>query len=336
MLIFVDESGTFTFAEKEDSWCAIAAYVIPESKRKQLDDLMRTFRFKYGNGREVKLGKAGEAAYIELLTKLRSIGGMAVVIAVDLSLHRRDAIERHRQGQVEKIRKNVPHMIYEEGRQAVGQVADELSALPLQLYTQLVLQVELIYTVLTSATLYFVQREPVSLGSFRWRVDQKDKMPTVYESVFKKLLPGFLQTKSLREPMIFISEGDYRSFRRFEYQPGEAPDYLSKVYGLDIDTTGDGNINIGKIINDDFKYVDSEKFAGVQVADLLASGVRRVLRGNFDNVENVALALGSNMLKAVKDRTTIRLLSLDQVSDVSERAAELIKLMNRYARPMIA
>jgi hypothetical protein len=42
------------------------------------------------------------------------------------------------------------------------------------------------------------------------------------------------------------------------------------------------------------------------------------------------------MLQAVKDRSTIRLLSLDQVGEVSEKAAELIKLMNGHARPMIA
>ncbi|WP_250479642.1 MULTISPECIES: DUF3800 domain-containing protein [unclassified Caballeronia] len=335
MLIFVDESGTFTFSEKEESWCAIAAFVIPESRRKQLDQLMHAFRFKYGSGQEVKLGKIDEAAYIELLGKLRAIGGMAVAIAVDLSHHRRDAIERHRQGQVEKIRKNLPNMVYEEGRQAVEQMAAELSALPLQLYTQLVLQVELIYTVLTSATLYFVQREPVSLGSFRWRVDQKDKVPTVYETTFKKVLPGFLQTKSLREPMIFLTEGDYSFFRRFEYKVEEAPDYLSKLYGFDINVE-DGVTNIGKVINDDFKYVDSEKYAGVQVADLLASGLRRVLRGNFDNPKSVALALGANMLKPPKGQYTVRLLSLDKVGYASDRTAELIRMMEKAAKPMIA
>ena len=41
-------------------------------------------------------------------------------------------------------------------------------------------------------------------------------------------------------------------------------------------------------------------------------------------------------LQAVNSPAHIRLLSLDQVGEVSEKAAELIKLMNNHARPMIA
>lgn len=44
MYIFVDESGTFTFADKENAWCTIAAYVLPESKRRQLDRLVSDLR----------------------------------------------------------------------------------------------------------------------------------------------------------------------------------------------------------------------------------------------------------------------------------------------------
>ncbi|AOI57454.1 hypothetical protein WI26_07460 [Burkholderia diffusa] len=135
--------------------------------------------------------------------------------------------------------------------------------------------------------------------------------------------------------MIVLEGEDYRHFKRFEYEPGTEPNYLKETYGLDVDT-GSGNVaNIGKMINDDFKYVDSQKFSGVQVADLIASGVRRVLRSNFDSPESVALALGMNMLQAPKGETTVRLLSLDQEGLTNEKATAFVQLMNRYSRPLL-
>lgn len=336
MYIFVDESGTFTLTDRENAWCSIAAFVLPESKRRPLDALVSDLRFKHGAGNEVKLGAIPEESFVKFLTDLEKLGGIAFALAVDVSLHRRDEIQRHHQIQVDKIRQNIDRMKYEGGRRAVADLADEISALPLQLYTQLILQVELVHTVLQYAPLYYVQRQPLALAHFRWRVDQKDRIPNRYEKAFQKILPALLQTKSLRDPMVFLEGADYRHFKRFEYEPGNAPNYLKEAYGLDVDTSDENSVNVGRIINDDFCYVDSQKFSGVQVADMIASGVRRVLRSNFDSPERVALALGMNLLQAPKGETTIGLLSLDQTGRVDEKAATFVRLMGRYARPMLA
>jgi hypothetical protein len=336
MFIFVDESGTFTFTDKENAWCAISAFVLPESKRRSLEMLVSQLRFKYGAGREVNLGAIPEAAYITFLTDLSKLGGMAFAVAVDVSLHRREQIELHQQMQTRKIAEHIDKMIYAEGRRGVTDLASEISALPLQLYTQLVLQVELVYSVLQHAPLYYVQRESVALANFRWRVDRKDRIPNRYEKAFKKILPALLQSRSLQEPMIGLKKGaDYSHFKRFEFAPGAEPNYLRETYGLDVDVSGGNSVNVGKLINEDFDYVDSQRFSGVQVADMLASGVRRVLRSNFDSPERDALALGMNMLQAPAGETTIRLLSLDQTGRVDEHAAAFIRLMGRYARPML-
>ncbi|WP_434664737.1 hypothetical protein P5W99_29970 [Paraburkholderia sp. A3BS-1L] len=138
----------------------------------------------------------------------------------------------------------------------IADLADEISALPLQPYTQLVLQAELVHTVLKYAPLYYVQREPVALAHFRCRVDQKDRIPNLYEKVFQKILPGLLQTKSLHDPMISLEGADYSHFKRFKYEPGTAPTYLEETYGLDIGTSGENSVNVGRMIHDDFSYVD--------------------------------------------------------------------------------
>jgi hypothetical protein len=135
--------------------------------------------------------------------------------------------------------------------------------------------------------------------------------------------------------MIFLKGEDYSYFRRFEYEPGTAPDYLRKIYGIEIGPRGTNGINLGKLVNEDFQYVDSATASGVQIADLLASGIRRVLRHNFDNVEKVAVAIGANLLQAAKGETSIRLLSLDQEGVVDEPAAKLIHLMGKSSLPML-
>ena len=129
-------------------------------------------------------------------------------------------------------------------------------------------------SVIRLGVLYFVQRIPHELNSFRWRIDQKNARRTEYEKAFETIAPGLLQSISLEEPMMMLNGADYSAFKRFEYAKGEAPDHLMTTYGIDIDVSD--STNIGKLVHEDLKFVDSEKEAGVQVADLLASGMRRV------------------------------------------------------------
>ncbi|WP_434664739.1 hypothetical protein P5W99_29975 [Paraburkholderia sp. A3BS-1L] len=101
MYIFVDESGTFTLTDKENAWCTIAAFALPESKRRPLDALLSRFRFRHGAGREVKLGAIHEGDFVKFLTDLRKLGGVAFAVAVDVSLHRRNEIQRYQQMQAD-------------------------------------------------------------------------------------------------------------------------------------------------------------------------------------------------------------------------------------------
>lgn len=335
MYIFVDESGTFSFADKRNAWCSIAAFVLPESKRRQLEALVSRLRFRHGGGREIKLGSLHEKDFIKFLIELKGLEGIAFALAVDVGLHRHDEIQHHQAMQVQKLRENIGKMKFEEGRLSVASLADDISSLPLQLYTQLILQVELVHNVLKNAPLYYVQRTPVALANFRWRIDQKDRIPSKYERAFKFLLPALLQSKSLSDPMFFLEDADYRHFAKFEYAPGTAPTYLQDEYGLEVETNDKNVVNVGRLINEDFAYVDSAEVAGVQVADLIASGVRRVLRSNFDSPDRVAIAIGMNLLEAARGEPTIRLLSLDQSGRVDETAAGRIRLMGLHARPML-
>lgn len=331
MFIFVDESGSFTTSATPNSWCVVAAYAVPDNQIAAVRSILRRLRSKYGGG-ETKLGQMRETDYFETLHKLSLLPGLGFAVACDVNLHSRDVVEAHRDSQAAKVLEHIDKMRFESGRRGLQQLADDLRALPFQLYAQLVLQVLLFDDVIRRAPLYYAQRRPQVLSRFRWRLDRKDTTPTAYENVFRRLLPSLLQTASLNEPMIALSEGaDYSYFKRFDFENGQPPEYLKDDYGIQIN---DG-FNLGLLLREDFELVDSATEDGVQVADLLAGGVRRLLRGGFADDVAAAQLLGANMVSPIYRVPTIKLASLGRESIVSEHVAKLIHLVDGRAKALL-
>jgi len=331
MFVFVDESGTFTESQNPDSWCVVAAYTLPENQVPHATRVLKRLRAKYG-GDETKLAQMREGDYFEALNKLAALPGLGFAVACDVSLHSREAVEVHQYAQADKVLQHLGKMHYETGRQGLQKMADDLRALPFQLYAQLILQVLLFAEVLRRAPLYYAQRRPQTLAHLRWRLDRKDTTPTEYEDVFHRLLPGLLQSISLRNPMVFLSEGaDYSYFKRFDFDEGQQPEYLEREYGIKVK---DG-ANIGKMVNEDFELVDSATADGVQVADLLASGVRRLLRGGFAKQEVASRLLGANMAGTIFRVPPVTLATLGSKATVSERNAMLLKAMSGRSKKLL-
>ncbi len=193
----------------------MAAYIAPEHQRRHIDALVKKLQALTGRA-ETKLKHLTEEQYCWFLFELQKLQGAAFAVAVDVGLHRREVIELHRDMQADAILINRSKMVYEEGKQAVTDLAERVAALPPQLYAQLVCQIALVHRIMDLGVLYFVQRHPPSLGHFRWRVDQKvPSGPTAYETTFHRLLPALLQTRSIREPMPRLEGQDYSHFARF-------------------------------------------------------------------------------------------------------------------------
>ena len=336
MNIFVDESGTFRASPNVDAWCTVVAYSSPETDRRPLERLVGTLRADCSNGAEAKLRDIPEPRYARFLLDLSRLRGIAFAVAVDAHLHTDESLRKHQVGQADKVIEHIEKMHYPEARRGLQELADAIRSLPLQLYAQLVCQVELFHKVITRSVTYYAQRQPPTLGSFRWRVDRKDTIPTAYETAFLRILPALLQTKSLREPMLMLTESaNYNFFKRFEYAPGQAPTYLRDDYGIDFDNSP---VNIGKMVRDDFQLVDSARVAGVQIADLLASGLRRVMRGNFNDPTRIATLIGATMLQEVHRQPPVQLVALGAGTEerVSDVLTEVLKAMTRLNRPYLA
>lgn len=332
MNIFIDESGSFVFHPKDGSWSVVVAICCPESSRRSLVEIVRRLQRKHGNqASEIKLPKIGEAAYLQFLSELALCELIMFATATDSGLNEPSLVLAHKQATVEDIRSNIPRMKFEGGRQGMTLLADQIEALSPQLYVQLVTQVNVVHDVINRSINFYVQRRPASLREFRWRIDQKNTTKTAFEEAFEKIAPPLLQARSIREPMMYIRQFDYRHLAAYEFLPGEEPSYLQSEYGL---PPMDG-LNVQKLFRENLQFVDSKASEGVQVADLLASGLRRALKGNFDDPIKIANAIGKLCVQNVRGQPVINLISFGEDRPLPAFTASIVKQLNHECRQFI-
>lgn len=311
----------------------VAAVVVPEGARRALEAAVRTLKAKSGviPNSEAKLNLHSEDAYLEFLGALSKHPILLFCTATDAGLYPVAAVTEHQRGQVAGVLHHIDKLRYEGGRQALERMAGELQELSPQLYVQLTCQINLMYIVAARSLLYFAPRIPVTLREVRWRIDQKDVTRTPYELAFQRLSPPLLQTRSINEPIKMVHGFDYSHMQQYIYAPGEFPSYLKDVYGVDA-TTG---LNARKLFCGDMRFVDSKHSLGIQAADLIASGIRKCLRGEFLDNEAVAVALGKLMVQAERDQVPLDLVTFGIASTAPPQTATVVRAMKANCKPML-
>lgn len=256
MIIAIDESGSFVSSNTINSWCVVSAYVFSERIKSKSYVVLKNLKKTAGanDKQEIKLKHVAENDYFIFLRDLSRLKGALFSVATDSYINTNDILINHRTVQADKIRENVPRMLYEGGRKGVSILSDEIDSLSPQLYAQLQCQIVLLDEILHRAILYYVQRDPYTLRKFKWRIDQKNTTKTTYEQAFQKVVCPILQTISFREPMIFLKEGDYSHMEPFLYSEGEVPEYI-EAYGKKLSS----GVDIGKMIRDDMEFPDSKQ-----------------------------------------------------------------------------
>lgn len=331
MHIYVDESGTFPITATPSSWSVIAAYVSPDEDQPAIEKLVARLRAVFGGGDEVKLGALKETEFFNFLYTLGRLNGIVFAAASDMSTSSLDAMAHHKKMQALGIVKYREKMEHQAVRDALDELSQQVGDMPLNLYAQMKFQQRLLHDVVARCISYFVQRSPQSLSRFRWRVDHKDVVPTTYEKVFRKLLPGTLQSISIDEPILMIKQFDYSSMSHYEFAQGDEPKYLQEQYGMP-EMEG---FDLGKLVGEDFEFVDSTAVDGIQVADLIASGLRRFLKGEFQNNNIAAELLGRLTIQNVKTQLPVKLVSLGAESEVGGELTNRLRILERFARPYL-
>jgi hypothetical protein len=309
-----------------------------EADYRKARQALRSLKHDSGTGRveEIKLRLVNEDRYLRFLKDLSLVRGLPFVVATDAGSQPVADIHQHQIEQAKKIAENIAIMKHNEGKRALEEFAEQIRTVAPQLYVQLLCHVHLIYSILSDGILYFVQRTPASLGRFRWRIDQKNEANNVFEDSYLKLSLPLLQTISLNRPMPALVGADYSRFERFRWPPGEGPTYLKDQYGVE-DPEGGDRLNLGLLLTEDLEFKDSVDDDGIQIADLLASGIRRCLRGHFSDSKSAALLLGSLMVQRPRRKPPIQLIGFGTGDGlpVNRTAEAAVSLMKSGSRGML-
>ncbi|KAF0146266.1 MAG: Riboflavin biosynthesis protein RibD [Nitrospirae bacterium] len=332
MNIFIDESGSFVNASQHGTWNSVAAYATPESERKIETALNKLKRKCNANVfAEIKLKHVQEHDYLDFIQDIGLLNGVLFCTATDAGCNDLDAVKDHQYHQAEAVLVHIDKVKYESGKKGVRILAEQLRSLSPQLYVQLYCQVNLIFDVVGRLIPYFVQRNPNALSIFRWKIDQKNVSKTEFEDAFEKITPALLQTMSIDKPLIMIEGFDYSPLAPYMYEKGQAPTYLKELYGLEVNS----GLNIQKVLRKNLKFEDSKRSVGIQIADLLASGVRRCLRGGFKENNKAAFLLGKLMVQAIHNKPPINLIAFKERVVEEKHASDAVRNMIRSCRPMI-
>ncbi len=212
-----------------------------------------------------------------------------------------------------------------EQRAFLERSAEQLRGLSTQLFAQFIVLTELALRVIETAPIYYAQREPQTLGAFRWRFDAKDKTVTPSESLWAKFVAPLAQTVTLRRPLLGIRNLDYSAFNHFLQD--EFPDHLAGY------RRGPGPyLNLGKILGEDRKFVDSRRCTGIQLADFVATTVRRACN---DRLGRAGWSeLGRIFVQPIGQHHAIQPISMGGGLSVSPQHAEVLRHFDRTGKSM--
>jgi len=334
MNLFIDESKPFAYSPKPNSWSVVGCYAISDDEYNKAQSLLKKMKSNAGfkKDQEVKINELSEEQYLDFISGLTKLGGTFYAVATDSNINTPDAVASHQAAQGEKIVEQKSHMKYEQGKQNLENLKQRLLRLSPQLYIQLLCQLNLIFKVVHAVIPYYIQRSPASLSGFRWRVDQKDVTRTDFENMFEILGPMIIQTRSMSDPLKMIKGIDYSVLKRYEYTKETVPKYLSEQYGKVVEEGYD----IQGIIRDDIDFIDSKKSPGIQIVDLLVSGLRKCLRLEFTNNREISYKLGGLMVQAEGDQTPVDLVCYSpNKGDLNPEVETSIRLMIKSCRPFI-
>ena len=198
-------------------------------------------------------------------------------------------------------------------------LAAAIRRMPNQLFLQAFLMIELVLKVLEDSTLYYVQRYLAELGSIAWIIDQKNRTITEMEDTWSTLVLPMSESHFARKPLLSLIEADYSHFDaryRIDAKDTETMrhvQWMAEVYGIPERERPPG-LNATLLLSEQKQFADSTSSLGLQLADMLATILRRALNDRLQSPgwENFGRLL-------IADRSFTPILQLDPQSDRSNK-----------------
>ena len=85
----------------------------------------------------------------------------------------------------------------------------------------------------------------------------------------------------------------------------------------------------------DLRFINSKESVGIQVADLLASGIRRCLRGGFRQNDKASSLLGKLMVQAEQNQPPLNLIGFKNGVVEEKQTRDAVRNMIASCQPML-
>lgn len=277
MHIFIDESGTFTSAQREHAISAVAALTIPDAALASIEKTYATLRPHLPmENSEVKGRLLSESHVSDVVSLLTRHQVLFEITAIDMGTQETADVVAHKTAQAARLTKHLTPAHHPNIHEGVRKLQTRLEQMSPQLYVQTTATFQLIQRVIQHGTLFYAQRIPKELGAFHWIIDGKDRARiTDWEDWWSYVIRPFLQSMSLREPLVLLRESDYSYFQRFSTK---MLDHLKPHI-----TENDGNddaTDINMLMTEGFRF-SSKPEPGLELVDILVNATRRAMMGSL-------------------------------------------------------
>jgi hypothetical protein len=336
MLIFIDESGNFARPSTPHRVSCVVALLIPETFAATLFRRFRRLIRPWRQGRgEVKGSELSETQMALVLALLRRFDVIAFADCIDMGLHTDAGIQAHKTDQGDALDRSAARVASPTLSGQIRDLANRVRALPNQLWAQAVVVTEVVDRVVRHGPLYYAQRIPSTLGAFRWRIDAKGIDVTPYERLWADIVKPVMQTKSLEVPTPSLIGADYSAFAPFEDVVSEPPAHLRDHLPAGERAGPFRFIDLNRMMAD-LRFRSSDRLAGPQLADMVASAITRACNGRIDR--SGWSGLGRILLQNEKGRHALRFVALQDEVAGSQPApyAAVVRSCDESAKRIVA
>ncbi len=291
MRIYIDEAGSFVAPppSQPHSFSLVLAICLPSSSESDLFYEFLRLRDSWRKPAvEVKGSALDESQAAQVIDLVSGYEVLVKFFALDMATHGDRVVEDFKLRQASEA---TAHLTPEHHPTLVSQLktlGDGIRDMPNQLFIQAFVTIQLILEVIEEATLYFAQRLPIELGEIAWILDRKDRTITHMEATWTTLILPAGEDHFLRTPLKYLIGADYSYFdARYGFTAETVDDemaahlkWIQETRGVP-PPEGGAALDAKLLLSDRREFLDSRHSLGLQLADMLATILRRALNGRL-------------------------------------------------------
>jgi hypothetical protein len=288
MRIYIDEAGPFLPPQPpRPLFSLVLSLIVPSSIEQELFYEFLRLRDTWPNQNvEIKGSSLDESQAAQLITLVLRYDTLVQFIALDANTHPDPLVEDFKNRQADAVTANITRDHHPGPIPHLHQLGEAVRKMSNQLFLQSFAIWELITRTIREGTVHYVRRQPQELGDIAWIIDRKDRTLTQMEETWSTLILPVSERRFAEEPLIAIREEDYSYFdARYGFNRATIDEeelrhleWLRSVSekGPVGEDHGLG-INAKLLLTEQQTFEDSLNSLGLQLADMLATILRRAL-----------------------------------------------------------